>query len=338
MKAIVQSEYGSPAVLRVEEVDPPRLTNDGVLVRVQATSVHAGDWHLMRGDPWLVRLIYGGIRQPKFKTLGCDMAGIVEAVGSQVTQFKVGDPVFGDLSECGFGAWAEQVCVPEQALVLKPTNLTFAEAATVPVSGIPALQGLRDVGQIQPGQRVLIHGAAGGVGSFAVQMAKGWGAEVTGICSAHKMEMVQKLGADLVSSYDQLGCDKSPLARTLAGGYDLILDAAAYRSVFDYFPLLKRGGTYVLVGGSMPRLFLVLLLGSLISVMSGRRVKSLVSRPNQLDLSVLKEWIEAGKIHPYVDRTYELSQLPDAIDALERRQVRGKVAIRVGSEGVTVRG
>jgi len=330
MKAIVQSAYGSPAVLRVEEVDPPRLIDDGVLVRVQATSVHAGDWHLMRGDPWLVRLIYGGIRQPKFKTLGCDMAGIVEAVGTQVTQFKVGDPVFGDLSECGFGAWAEQVCVPEKALVLKPTNLTFAEAATVPVSGIPALQGLRDVGQIQPGQRVLIHGAAGGVGSFAVQMAKGWGAEVTGVCSAHKTEMVQKLGADLVSSYDQLG--------SLAGDYDLIFDAAAYRSVFDYLPLLKRGGTYVLVGGSIPRLFLVLLLGSLISVMSGRRVKSLVSKPNQQDLSVLKEWIEAGKIHPYVDRTYELSQLPEAIDALERRQVRGKVAIRVGSETVAARG
>ncbi|MEL7523024.1 MAG: NAD(P)-dependent alcohol dehydrogenase, partial [Cyanobacteria bacterium J06553_1] len=179
MKAIVQSEYGSADVLRLEELEKPTVADDKVLVNVQGAGVHAGDWHLMRGTPFLIRLIFGGILKPKLKTIGTDMAGRVEAVGSAVKQFQPGDEVFGDLSECGFGAFAEYVSVPEKALVLKPTNLTFEEAATVPVSGLAALQALRDVGKIQPGQRVLINGASGGVGSFAVQLAKGFGAEVT---------------------------------------------------------------------------------------------------------------------------------------------------------------
>ncbi|MEN9223111.1 MAG: NAD(P)-dependent alcohol dehydrogenase [Thermostichus sp. BF3_bins_97] len=321
MKAIVQTEYGSADVLRLAEVERPVVAADRVLVRVRASSVHAGDWHLMRGDPFLSRLIYGGIRKPKITILGTDMAGEVEAVGSQVTQFKPGDPVFADLSEAGFGGFAEYVCVPETALAPKPNNLTFAEAATVPVSGLAALQGLRDAGHLQAGQKVLVNGAAGGVGSFAVQIAKAFGAMVTGMCSAHKGAMVQKLGADRVIPYDQLG--------SLDGGYDLILDAAAYRSVFDYLPLLKPEGRYVLVGGSTPRIFQVMLLGSLISAIYRRTVQFLVSGPNPKDLRVLKELIETGKVRPYLDRTYALEEVPEAIRALEQRQVCGKVVISI---------
>jgi NADPH:quinone reductase-like Zn-dependent oxidoreductase len=198
MRAIAQSEYGSPDVLKLVEVDRPVVSDNGVLVRVCGTAVHAGDWHLMRGTPFLIRFIYGGLRKPKIKILGTDMAGEVVAVGKNITLFQPGDRVFGDLSESGFGAFAEYVCVPEKALVLKPANLTFEEAATVPVSALAALQGLRDVGQIHSGQRVLVNGAGGGVGSFAVQIAKVFGAEVTAVCSTNKAEMVRSIGADKV--------------------------------------------------------------------------------------------------------------------------------------------
>ncbi|NJR51828.1 MAG: NAD(P)-dependent alcohol dehydrogenase [Leptolyngbyaceae cyanobacterium CSU_1_3] len=324
MKAIVQTEYGSADVLRLAQVDQPVVSENGVLVRVRATSVHAGDWHLMRGRPFFIRLIYGGVRSPKIKILGTDVAGEVEAVGKAVTQFKPGDQVFGDLSEAGFGAFAEYVCVPETALALKPTSSTFEEAATVPVSALTALQGLRDVGQIRSGQKVLVKGASGGVGSFAVQIAKAFGAEVTGVCSPSKAKMVQEIGADYVLDYRQ--------ARTgLKQQYDLILDVAAYDSVFDYLPMLKLKGSYVLVGGSIARLFQVMLFGSWISRISRRRVRCLVQKPNQADLIVLKELIETGKIRPYVDRCYALSELPKAIHAIEQRQVQGKIAIAIQS-------
>jgi NADPH:quinone reductase-like Zn-dependent oxidoreductase len=321
MKAIVQTEYGSAEVLHLADVERPVVAEDRVLVRVRASSVHAGDWHLMRGDPFLSRLIYGGIHKPKITILGTDVAGEVEAVGEGVTQFKPGDPVFGDLSEAGFGGFAQYVCVPESALVPKPNNLTFAEAATVPVSGLAALQGLRDAGQLQAGQIVLVNGAAGGVGSFAVQIAKAFGAEVTGVCSAHKMAVVRNLGADQVIHYDHLG--------SLGSGYDLVLDTAAYRSLFDYLPLLKPNGRYVLVGGSTPRIFQVMFLGSLISAIRGRTIKFLVSGPNSKDLHILKDLIETGKVHPCLDRTYSLGEVPDAIRALEQRQVCGKVVISI---------
>jgi NADPH:quinone reductase-like Zn-dependent oxidoreductase len=323
MKAIVQTEYGSADVLRLAEVDRPVVSDNGVLVRVHAAAVHAGDWHLMRGTPFLLRLIYGGLRSPRFKILGTDMAGEVAFVGKAVTQFKPGDQVFGDLSESGFGTFAEYVCVPETAIALKPTNLTFEQTATIPVSALAALQGLRDVGQIQAGQKVLVKGASGGVGSFAVQIAKACGAEVTAVCSTRKIEKVRTMGADHVLDSKQ--------ALQQRQHYDLILDAAAYHSVFEDLPALKPKGKYVLVGGSTARLFQVMLFGELISKISGRIAKFLVSKPNQADLIVLKELIEAGKIYPCVDHCYSLSEVPDAIRALEQRQVRGKVAIRVRS-------
>lgn len=323
MKAIVQTEYGSPDVLRLEEVDRPAVPDNGLLVKVQAASVNAGDWHLMRGDPFLIRLMFGGMLKPKIKILGFDVAGRVEAVGQDVTEFKPGDEVFGDLSECGFGAFAEYVCATASALVHKPANVSFAAAAAVPGAGLAALQGLRDVGQIQPGQQVLINGASGGVGSFAVQIAKALGAEVTALCSTPKMAMVRSLGADHVIDYTQTDATQT------GQRYDLILDAAAYRSVFDFLPVLTPEGTYVLVGGSTARFFQVMFLSPWLSRTRRHTVKCLASKPNQSDLLTLRDFLEAGKISPLLDRSYPLSEVPAAIRRLEQRQVQGKVTISV---------
>jgi NADPH:quinone reductase-like Zn-dependent oxidoreductase len=325
MKAIVQSEYGPPDVLRLAEIDQPVVQDNDVLVRIQASAVHAGDWHLMRGEPWIVRLMFGGLLKPKIKILGCDVAGRVEAVGPSVTRFQVGDEVFGDVSGCGFGAFAEYVCAREEALVLKPAAVTFEQAATVPTSALAALQGLQLTGQLQPGQKVLINGAAGGVGSFAVQIAKSLGAEVTGVCSTRKVAMVRSLGADHVIDYTQTDFTQT------GQQYDLILDVTAYRSVFTCQKALTPTGTYVLVGGSTAYLFLTMLfLGPWISKTSRRKVCVLSSTPNQKDLTVLRDLLESGKIAPVIDRYYSLSEVPDAIRYLEQRQVQGKVAIRVG--------
>lgn len=322
MKAIVQTEYGSTQMLSLQEVDKPVVPDNGVLVRVHAASVNAGDWHLMRGTPFLIRLIFGGLLKPKIKILGTDVAGRVEAVGKDVTQFQPGDEVFGSLSECGFGAFAEYVCATEAALVLKPANTSFEEAATVPGAALAALQGLRDFGLVA-GQKVLIVGASGGVGSFAVQIAKALGAEVTALCSTKKIDMVRSLGADCVIDYTQADVTRQ------GQHYDLIFDAAAYRSVSDYLPALTPEGTYVLVGGSTARFFQVMFLGPWISRLGRRKVKCLALKPDRADLIVLRDLIEAGKISPFIDRRYNLSEVPAAIRYLEQRQVRGKVAISV---------
>jgi len=323
MKAISQSDYGSIDVLSLQEVDKPIVTDKGVLVKVHAASVNSGDWHLMHGKPFLSRLMFGGILKPKIKTLGMDVAGRVEAVGKDVTQFQINDEVFGDLSGCGFGAFAEYVCADESALVLKPTNISFEQAATVPAAALTALQGLRDLGQIQSGQKVLINGASGGVGSFAVQISKAFGAEVTALCSTKKMAMVQSLGADQVIDYTQTDVAKN------GEHYDLILDAAAYRSVFHYLPILSNHGSYVLVGGSIMRLFQIMFFGSLISKISQCNVKYLSSKPNQKDLTILSNLLESGKISPFISQRCNLSEVPNAILALEQRQVMGKIAITI---------
>ena len=326
MKAIVQTEYGAPDVLTLAEVEKPAVTDNGVLVKVHATSVNAGDWHLMRGAPFLARLAFG-LRRPKFQTLGMDVAGRVEAVGQHVTQFQAGDEVFGDVSEYGFGAFAEYICVPQDALVIKPKNMTFEQAATVPTAALTALHGLCKCGQLQAGQRVLVNGASGGVGSFAVQIAKAFGAEVTAVCGTQKMEMMRSIGADHIINYTQTDVTKSSQL------YDLILDAAAFRSVFDYLPILTKTGRYILVGGSTKRLFQVMLfIGPLISIMSHRTARCVILNPNQADLTVLKGLLESGKIVPYIDRRYSLSEVPIAIRYVEERQVRGKVAISIESE------
>lgn len=323
MKAIARSEYGSADVLRLQEVDKPSVSDNGVLIHVQATSINSGDWRLMRGTPFLIRFIFGGLLKPKIKILGIDVAGQVEAVGKDVTQFKPGDEVFGDLSECGFGAFAEYVCATESALVQKPKQISFEEAASVPVAALAALQSLRDCGQIQAGQTVLINGASGGVGSFAVQIAKAFGAEVTAVCSTQKIDKVKSLGADHIIDYTRVDVTQ------INQQYDLILDAAAYRPVSDYLRILRSGGTYVLVGGSTARLFQVMLLGSLISRMSRRRVKCLVSKPIKADLLTLQALLVTGQITPLIDQCYSLHDVSTAIRHVEQRQVTGKVAIRI---------
>lgn len=323
MKAIVQTEYGSADVMRLETVDQPIVSDNGVLVRVHAASVNAGDWHLMRGTPFFIRLMFGNLLKPTIQILGSDVAGRVEAVGKDVTQFQPGDEVFGYLSKCGFGGFAEYVCAPEEALVLKPATMTFEEAAAVPGSALTALQGLRDFGQIQPGQKVLVNGASGGVGSFAVQIAKAFGAEVTGGCSTKKVDMVRELGADHVIDYTQEDVTQTEQP------YDLILDAAAYRSFFDYLPALAAEGTYVWVGGSTAQFFQAIILGPWISRISRRAVKFLALTPNQDDLLLVKDLLVAGKIAPFIDRCYTLSEVPEAIRHLEQRRVRGKVAISI---------
>ena len=329
MKAIIQSEYGSTDVLRLAEVAKPVCDDEGVLVKIAAASVNSGDWHLMKADPFLVRLMSGGILKPKVKTLGFDIAGRVEVVGQNVTQFCVGDEVFGDISDCGFGAFAEYACIPATALALKPRALTFEQAAAVPAAAVTALQGLRDCGQMQPQQRVLINGASGGVGSFAVQIAKALGAEVTAVCSINKMEMVRSLGGSHGASLHPdyiLDYTKTDITQT-GQQYDLILDAAAYRSAFDYFQVLKPEGTYVLIGGSISRLFQAMLLSLWFSKRDRQKVKCLTAKPNQADLMVVRDLLETGKVVPYVDRIYRLSEVPAAIQQLEQRRVCGKVII-----------
>jgi NADPH:quinone reductase-like Zn-dependent oxidoreductase len=321
MKAIVQTVYGSPDVLQLAEVNRPAVPDNGVLIKVHATSINAGDWHLMRGTPFLIRLLFGGLRQPKITTLGMDVAGQVEAVGKDVTQFQPGDAVFGDLAESGFGGFAEYACAPASAFVLKPANISFAIAATVPAAALAALQGLRDYGKLRAGQTVLINGASGGVGSFAVQIAKAFGAEVTAVCSTAKMDMVRSLGADHMIDYTQTDITQT------GQQFDLILDAAAYRSAFDYLPILTTEGTYVLVGGATDRFFQTMLLGPWITKTRHKTVKCLASKPNQADLMTLKEMLEVGQISPIIDRTYPLSEVPAAIRQLEQRQVTGKIAI-----------
>jgi len=325
MKAIAQSEYGSPDVLSVKEVTKPEMRDDQVLVKVHAASVHAGDWHLMRGTPFLIRLLFGGLLRPKITILGTDMAGTVEAVGKEITQFQPGDEVFGELSSCGFGAFAEYVSVPEKVLAHKPNNLNFEAAATVPVSGMSALQALRDFGEIKAGQRVLINGASGGVGSYAVQIAKALGAEVTGVCSTQKMAFVRSLGADKVIDYTQTDCTQT------AQPYDLIVDTAAYRSAKDFMPALTPHGIYVLVGGDTSRFFQVMLFGGWMAGKGDRRIKCLEQQSSQADLQVLTELIEAGKITPAVERCYGLHEVPDAIRHIENRKVQGKVAISIAA-------
>ena len=323
MKAIVQDKYGSPDVLQLAEVDKPVCGDEEVLVKVQTAAVNAGDWHLIRGDPFLARPMFGGFLRPKIKTPGFDVAGQVEAAGEKVTLFKPGDEVFGDISACGFGAFAEYVCVPAKALVLKPAAISFEAAAAVSAAALTALQGLRDYGQVQPQQRVLVNGASGGVGLFAVQIAKAFGSKVTAVCSTSKLEMVRSLNPDSIIDYT-----KTDATRTNQP-YDLILDAAAYRSAFDYFPALTPKGTYVLVGGSTRHLLQAMLLSLWFTKPNRRKIKCFVAKPNPDDLTIVRDLLADGKIVPVVDRVYGLSQVPEAICQLEQRQVRGKVVIRL---------
>jgi len=327
MKAIVYTEYGPPDVLNLEEVQKPVPKDDEVLVKVHAASANAADWHLMRADPFLVRLMGFGLLKPKKGLLGADIAGRVEAVGRDVAQFQPGDEVFGDLSGSGFGGFAEYVCATEDALASKPANVSFEEAAAVPLAAVTALQGLRYKGHIQPGQKVLVNGASGGVGTFAVQIAKSFGAEVTGVCSTSKMDMVRSIGADHVIDYT-----KEDFTRN-GQQYDRILAANGYHPISDYKRALSPEGTYVMTGGSGAQMLQAMTLGPLMSITGSKKLGYVSMKQNKEDLVSVKELLESGEITPVIDRTYPLSEIPEAIRYLEEGHAKGKVVITVSGEG-----
>ena len=322
MKAIVYTEYGSPDVLELKEVVKPTPKNDEVLVKVYAVSANAADLHLLRADPFLVRLSSGFLK-PKHTILGSDIAGRVEALGSNAKQFRPGDEVFGDISGCGWGGFAEYACVSESALAPKPTNISFEEAAAVPMAAVTALQGFRYAGQVQPGQKVLINGASGGVGSFAVQLAKTFGAEVTAVCSTGNLDRARSIGADHVIDYT-----KEDFARN-GQEYDLILATNGDRSISDYRRALSPRGIYVQTGGSMAQMSQAMLQGPWISMTGSQKMGNLLARPNKQDLAFIKELLEAGKVKPVIDRCYPLGEVADAMRYLEEGHAQGKVVITV---------
>jgi NADPH:quinone reductase-like Zn-dependent oxidoreductase len=322
MKAIVYCDYGSPEVLELEDVEKCVPSDDQVLIRVRAAAVNPLDWHFMRGTPYIARAGMG-LRKPKSIRLGVDFAGTVESVGRNVRRLKPGDEVFGGRT----GAFAEYVCVREDgAVVLKPANLTFEQAAAVPVAAVTALQGLRDEGKLQPGQKVLINGASGGVGTFAVQIARALGAEVTGVCSTRNVELVRSIGADRVIDYTRENFTES------GERYDVILDMVGNHSLLASRRVLKPDGKYVLVGGPkgrwldpLPRAFRALVLSWFVPQDMGMFIADL----NKEDLTVLRDLMQAGKVTPVIDRRYTLSDAPAAIGYLETGRARGKVVITI---------
>jgi NADPH:quinone reductase-like Zn-dependent oxidoreductase len=324
MKAIVRDRYGSPDVLQLKDVDRPVIDDDSMLVRVRAASINAYDWHMMRGLPFLARM-GEGLRRPKNGAMGVDMAGQVEAVGKNVTEFRPGDEVFG----ARHGALAEYVSgTAKSALVPKPAGLTFEQAAAINMAGTTALQGLRDKGQLKQGQRVLINGASGGVGTFAVQIAKALGAHVTAVCSTRNVELVRSLGADEVIDYT-----KDDFTRS-GQRYDLILDVAASRSLSDCRRVLGPSGALVVVGAAgsgrqMAPIVARLLAAAVSSRFSSQKMLPFLAHNSREDLMILKELIEAGKVRPVIDRTYPLSETAEAIRYLETGHARAKVVISV---------
>jgi NADPH:quinone reductase-like Zn-dependent oxidoreductase len=327
VKAIVYTTYGSPDVLQFKDIEKPTPKDNEVLVKIHAASANPADWHTMRAEPFLARLV-NGFFKPKNPRLGADVAGRVEAVGRTVTQFHVGDAVFGCMSLNEMSSFAEYVCAKEDALVLKPANLSFEQVAAVPLAAFTALQGLRDKGQIQSGQKVLINGASGGVGTFAVQIAKSFGAEVTGVCSTRNLDMVRSLGADHVIDYTREDFTNN------GQHYDLIYCAVGNRSTTDYKRALKPQGACVIAGFTNLRLlFEHMILGPLRSKATGKRVGLMPTmKPNKKDLAFMSELLETGKVKPVIDRCYPLAEVPEALRYLEAGHAQGKVVITIGTE------
>ncbi len=318
MKAIVYKKYGSPDVLRLQEVEKPSFAENEVLVKVYAASVNALDWHLLTADIFLIRLMGLGLLRPKNSILGADVAGRVEAVGSQVTQFRPGDDVFGDI---GHGGFAEYVVAPERSLARKPANLSFEAAAAVPVAALTALQGLRDAGKIQSGQKVLIYGASGGVGTFAVQIAKAFGAAVTAVCSTRNVQQARRLGADYAIDYTKEDFTQS------GRQYDLIFAANGYHPLSAYKRALTPQGIYVMAGGKPAQIFQSLLLGGWMSEKDGRKMGGVAAKMDQKDLLILKDLLETGKVIPAIDRCYPLNETADALRYLGEGHAQGKIVI-----------
>lgn len=316
MKAIVYTKYGPPDVLKLREVETPTPTEDEVLVKVHATAVNYSDWAFVRGKPFMLRLMDQAPFRPRHTILGADIAGRVEAVGANVKQFQPGDEVYGDLSGDSWGGFAEFVAAPEKRLASKPANLSFEEAAAVPQAGLMALQALRDSGKIQPGHRVLINGASGGIGTFAVQIAKSFGAEVTGVCSTQSLDLVRSLGADQVIDYAQQDPSQGDQR------YDLILDIFATRSMGDWERVLRPRGTYVLAGGALKRIIQA-------SMAKDGRFVNHAHKLSQEDLIFMKELLESGKVRPIIDRCYPFAEAADAVRHYGTRHSQGKVVISI---------
>ena len=321
MKAVIYREYGSPEKLALEEIPKPIPKENQVLIRVHAVSVNSWDWDLLRGEPILIRM--WGLFKPKYRILGSDIAGVVENVGQNVINFKPGDEVFGDLSECGWGGFAEYVCAPENTLALKPPNMTFEQAASIPQAGVLAYQGLFDYGKVDAGKKILINGAGGGVGTFAIQIAKSRGAEVTGVDSSDKLEMLKDLGADHVIDYRKEDFTKS------GKHYDLIIDNVANRSLSDYKDALSPEGIFIMVGGSMSTILQAMLFSKLLSVFGSKKLKILAHKPNK-DLNALIELYNSGTYQPILEKIYSLSETPEAMRLLGEGHAKGKVVIKIG--------
>ena len=329
MKAIVYTRYGLPDVLQIQEVEKPAPKDDEALVKVHAASVNAYNWRQLNANPFLVRLIGRGLLKHEHTKLDADIAGRVEAVGGNVKQLQPGDDVCGDTAACDNGGFAEYVCASENALALKPANLSFEEAAAVPMAAIAALQGLRDNGQIQPAQKVLINGASGGVGTFAVQIAKYFGADVTAVCGTGNMDMVRSLGADHVIDYTKEDFTQN------SQRYDLILAVSGYHPISAYKRALTPKGIYVMAGGSLTQIFQAMLLGSWMFRTGGKKMGRVSAKPNQKDLVFMRELLEAGKVVPVIDRRYSLSETAAAFRHLGEGHARGKIVITLENNDKT---
>jgi NADPH:quinone reductase-like Zn-dependent oxidoreductase len=328
MKAIVYEKYGPSDGLHLQEVVRPVPRDDEILVKVYASCVNDWDWGLLQGKPFVNRLLSGLLKPKKMWIIGSDIAGRVEAVGKNVVRFQPGDEVFGDLSGCGFGGFAEYVCARDDALVLKPPGMTFEEAAAIPQSAILALRGLRHKRQVRPGQKILINGAGGGAGTFAVQIAAYFGAEVTGVDSTGKLDIMRAIGADHVIDYTQEDFTKK------GQRYDWILDFAAHHSIFDYRRALSPGGTYVVGGGSMARITQIIIMGPLISMTANVKMALLLHKQNE-GLDFIKGLFQAGKLKPVIDRCYTFKEVPEALRYFGTGQARGKLVITVEHEDTT---
>lgn len=320
MKAVVYDKFGLTGVLEVREIEKPLPRDNEVLIKVYAASINSWDWDLLRGKPFLTRLD-GGLLKPKYNILGADVSGQIEAIGNKVKHLQIGNEVFGDLSGCGWGGFGEYVCADENVLALKPAHMPFDEAASIPQAAVLALQGLRYGGEIQKGQKVLINGAGGGVGTFAIQMAKSFGAEVTAVDRAEKRDIMLSAGADHVIDYI--------LENVIEYGqrYDLILDVMATRSIFDYMRILDSKGTYVLIGGATARILQFALLGPLVSRITDRKIGILVHKPDKQDLNVINKLYESGSIKPMIDKQFPLHEVADALRYYGDGRTRGKIVI-----------
>ena len=325
MKAIVYEKYGSPDVIQLKDIEKPTPKDDEVLIKIHAASVNAYDWHYLTADIFLIRLMGGGLLKPKNTRLGADMAGRIETVGKNVKQFQSGDEVFGMVK----GSFAEYTCAPESALALKPVNASFDEAAAIPMAAITALQGLRDEGQIRAGQTVLINGASGGVGTFAVQIAKSFGAEVTAVCSTRNLEQARSIGADHVIDYTKEDFTKN------GQQYDLVFAANGYHSLSAYKRALTPKGIYIMAGGTMAQIFQSMLIGPMMSETDGRKMSGVSAKRSQDDLVFIKELFEAGKIKSVIDKRYPLGEAAEALRYLGAGHARGKVVISVESADET---